>query len=59
MDKKMMYKTPRASVRGVFLCDGFMADVSRWPTIKGGTPEYYEFEDFSDADGSVWGVAIF
>jgi hypothetical protein len=21
MDKKMMYETPRASVRGVFLCD--------------------------------------
>jgi hypothetical protein len=48
MDKKMTYKTPRASVRGVFLLEGLMADVSCWPTIKTGTPEYWEFEDYTD-----------
>jgi hypothetical protein len=43
-----MYKTPRASVRGVFLCEGVMADVSCWPTIRNGTVEYYDFEDYSE-----------
>jgi hypothetical protein len=28
MDKKMLYKTPWASVRGVFLCDGIADTVS-------------------------------
>jgi hypothetical protein len=28
MDKKLEYKTPRASVRGVFLCDSVAAPVS-------------------------------
>jgi hypothetical protein len=27
-----------------------MADVSCWPTIKAGTPEYWEFEAYDDLD---------
>jgi hypothetical protein len=57
---KIEYETPRASVRGVFLLEGLMADVSWWPAIKAGTPEYYEFENYSDVqtqDGRD--VAIF
>jgi hypothetical protein len=52
MDKKLMYKTPRASVRGVYLCDSVAdtvcspvrgADVTPWieagetdPEVDGG-----------------------
>jgi hypothetical protein len=45
---KEVYKTPRIYVRGVFLLEGLMADASCWPTIKTGTPEYWEFEDYTD-----------
>jgi hypothetical protein len=48
MGQKIEYETPRAQVRGVFLCEGVMADVSCWPTIKPGTPRYYGFENYSD-----------
>jgi hypothetical protein len=29
-----------------------MADASCWPTIMAGSPEYLEFEDYSDLKGS-------
>jgi hypothetical protein len=43
-DLKERYKIPLAEVGGVFL-EGVMADVSCWPTIKAGTPEYWSFDD--------------
>jgi hypothetical protein len=45
---KSEYETPLAMVRGVFLLEGLMADASCWPIIKTGTPEYWEFEDYTD-----------
>jgi hypothetical protein len=48
MKEKIEYKTPQICVCGVFLCEGIMADVSRWPTIKNGIAEYYEFENYSN-----------
>jgi hypothetical protein len=48
MGQVIEYETPRADVRGAFLLEGIMADVSCWPTIRAGSPEYYEFEDYSD-----------
>jgi hypothetical protein len=41
MDKKMMYKAPRAEVRGVFLCENWA--VSHCPVI--GTVEYLDYDD--------------
>jgi hypothetical protein len=46
------YKTPLAEVRGVFLLEGLMADVSCWPKIKPGSPEYLEFEEYDDLGGA-------
>jgi hypothetical protein len=48
MGQEIEYEAPRAQVRGAFLLEGIMADVSCWPTIKAGTPKYYEFEDYED-----------
>jgi hypothetical protein len=31
--------------------EGLMADNSCWPTIKAGTPEYLEFENYTDLNG--------
>jgi hypothetical protein len=31
--------------------EGVMADVSCWPTIKTGNPEYLEFEAYDDLSG--------
>jgi hypothetical protein len=30
--------------------EGLMADNSCYPTIKAGTPEYWEFENYTDLD---------
>jgi hypothetical protein len=41
------YIAPKVGLVRLQLED-LMADVSCWPTIKTGMPEYYEFEDYSD-----------
>jgi hypothetical protein len=39
--------------------EGVMADVSCWPTIKAGTPEYWEFEDYDDTPASEGNILLF
>jgi hypothetical protein len=46
MEQVIEYESPQICICGAFLCEGIMADVSCWPTIKAGTPKYYEFEDY-------------
>jgi hypothetical protein len=46
MGQVIEYEAPQICVCGAFLCEGIMADVSCYPTIKNGTPKYYEFEDY-------------
>jgi hypothetical protein len=41
---KEVYKTPQILVRGVFLCEGIMAENSCWPTINSNTVKYDDFE---------------
>jgi hypothetical protein len=59
MNRRLEYKTPRASVRGVFLCEGIAAPVSGWPTIKNGVVQYYEYEDAGVENPSDQDVRLF
>jgi hypothetical protein len=46
----LKYIAPRVeSVR--LQLEGIMAEVSCYPTIKAGSPEYWEFEDYTDLSG--------
>jgi hypothetical protein len=56
MDKKLEYKTPRASVRGVFLCDN-VADTAVSVLTLGITQEAWGADVVLgdlDANGDVW-----
>jgi hypothetical protein len=60
MGQGIEYEAPQICVCGAFLCEGVMADVSCWPTIKAGSPEYYEFEDYNDVSAQTGGdVMVF
>jgi hypothetical protein len=52
MDKKLMYKTPRASVRGVFLCENVAMEPTSVLTV-GITQEEWPATDAS-ASGDLW-----
>jgi hypothetical protein len=56
MDKKMAYKTPRASVRGVFLLENLAVEPTSMLTA-GITQEGWGTDTTlgaSDTDGDVW-----
>jgi hypothetical protein len=46
----LKYFAPRAELVRLQL-EGAIADVSCWPTIKSGNPEYLEFENYTDLNG--------
>jgi hypothetical protein len=56
MKEMLEYETPRAQVRGVFLCENVAAPISVWT----GTIMQYEWESTevpvgdTNADGDVW-----
>jgi hypothetical protein len=57
MDKKLMYKTPRASVRGVFLCEGIA--VSQCPTINGNVT-YLDYDtSYADLQNQSGDIIVF
>jgi hypothetical protein len=58
MDKKFEYKTPRAEVRGVFLCEN-VADTAVSVLTLGVTQEGWDTEltlgaASNDPDGDMW-----
>jgi hypothetical protein len=55
MDKKLMYKTPRASVRGVFLCENIavLSVVRVVPITQNDWPSSGEWVGNNDWDGDI------
>jgi hypothetical protein len=50
MLKNVKYFPPQAEKVRIQM-EGLMADNSCWPTIKAGTPEYLEFENYTNQSG--------
>jgi hypothetical protein len=57
MDKKLMYKTPRASVRGVFLCENVAVKCSilTWEITQEAWSDSYTTIGTSESDTEdIW-----